>query len=145
MVSASRNHGDLDDRKGLDDAVLEGVGQLEEFSGRKLMVVAALGGPHYLVRTSLPVAENHVFVVVDEMGMGTIVTKFYWNIPLNQNNSGFHGPTSRMASIFKRAHYRSTVSHDGTYVVIVGVLQNAGTMAPREVDSGGNLCPRPNS
>ena len=76
MFSAGRNHGDLEDRKGLDEAVLEGVGQLEEFSGRKFMVVAALGGLHYLVRTSLPVAENHVFVVVDGREMGKVLQSF---------------------------------------------------------------------
>ena len=65
---------------GLDEAVLEGITQLEEFSGRRLIVLAALGGPHYLVSTDVDTRENTIYVVVDDREIGKIVTKFYWDM-----------------------------------------------------------------
>ena len=109
---------DPEDRMGLDEAVLEGVGQLEEFSGRKLMVVAALGGTHYLVRTDVG-ERNTIFVVLDDREIGKVVTKFYWDMTYYWCNFGYGLPGGCRATD-RYARYCATVSPRGQFVVIVG-------------------------
>ena len=116
---------DPEDRMGLDEAFLEGVGQLEEFSGRKLMVVAALGGPHYLVRTAVG-TRNTIFVVVDDRDAGKVVTKFYWDMTYYWCNFGMNMPGGCITTD-RYARYDVYVSPRAAFVVIVGPTERCGT------------------
>ena len=103
---------------GLDEAVLEGIGQLEEFAGRKLMVVAALGGPHYLVRTDIG-KRNTIFVVLDDREIGKVVTKFYWDMTYYWSNFRYGSPDGSTAT-HRFAQYIVTINPRGQFMVIVG-------------------------
>ena len=115
---------DPENRMGLDETVLEGVGQLEEFSGRNLMVVAALGGPHYLIRTAVG-RRNTIFVVVDDRDVGKVVTKFYWNMAYYWCNFGMNMPGGCIATD-RLARYDVYVSPGAAFVVIVGPAERCG-------------------
>ena len=113
---------DLGDRMGLDEAVLRGISQLEEFSRRRLIVEAALGGPHYLVRTDVT-RKNTIFVVVDDREIGKIVAKCYWET--THYPDWFFGMNMPGGCIPSDTRYEVTVSSQGAFVIIVGPTENS--------------------
>ena len=100
------------------------LGQLEEFPGWKLMVVAALGGSHYLVRTNIGETIT-IFAVVDYKVIGNVVTKFYWDMTYYWHNFGDTMPGGCCPSD-DLARFDVTVSPRGSFVVIVGPTEHCG-------------------
>ena len=100
-----------------DPALVTSISE-EEFQGRNLTVIAALSEHIFLARTHIP-QDNVIFALLDDRCIGTVLTKFYWDLRFYWSNFGYGRPGGCIASGVY-ATFNCMVSCLNSYVLIVG-------------------------